>query len=230
MSHSMRQKLLAAERFDIQKCALQIANIVASDVMTYDQVEPAIYSYDVDGIEKFDSGVTNVISDKVQGDFFDSFSGIEIDVHVIKSEKTDVDGYYYHTLSRDIEDGLIDVIVALSDNVFDNTQKDHLRLSIQSVLTHEMQHVVQRCSSQIDMAQVHKDAQGHLEDLREIDARVEEVLCGMKDETDATTFEARMIAYLRQYFSRNKVDGISLDSSVENHVQFYREKILGHCH
>ena len=80
------------------------------------------------------------------------------------------------------------------------------------------------------MAQVHKDAQGHLEDLREIDARVEEVLCGMQDETDSKTFEARIISYLKQYFLRNKVDGISLSDSAKNHIQFYSEKILGYCH
>ena len=230
MSHSMRQKLLTAERYDVQNCALQIANIVAADVMTCDQVEPAIYSYDLDGIEKFDGSVTNFISEKMQGEFFDSFSGIEIDVRVTKSEKTDIDGYYYHTLSSDIEDGLIDVIVSLSDSTFGNTQTNHLRLAIQSVLAHEMQHVVQRCGSHIDMAQVHKDAQGHLEDLREIDARVEEVLCGMQDETDSKTFEARIISYLKQYFLRNKVDGISLADSAKNHIQFYSEKILGYCH
>lgn len=233
MSHSVRQKLIKTKRFDVAKCAGQISNLVSENLfkacksLSLDEI---IYSYDGDCIEMLRGKKSYELGERLSGDFFDEFPGIEIEVRIVKDNLIDIDGYYYHTLDSTEEDGLIEVVVSISKDFKHKIKKEHLSVSIQSVLAHEMQHVVQRCYAGIDMAQIHDGPMSHLLDVREIDARVEEVLTGMEDILDYELFKSRMAVYMMRYFKRNKMPQEELEKSVLIHVEFHKEKMLEHFH
>jgi len=233
MSHSMRKKLITTKRFDVGLCAKQIAKVVVEDTKSWinqKDNEEAVYCYDGERIEKFDAGKSVFLGERLLGDFFDVFPSIEIEVKVKISNHLDVDGYYYHTLDHTEEDGLVEVIACIPRNFFKVSRLDHLVVSISSVLSHEMQHVVQRCYGGIDMAQIHDEPKNHLADVREVDARVEEVMSNMLDIQDDADFSRKMSAYISHYLKRNKVYGVDETQTVRDHVEFYREKILEHFH
>ena len=203
MSHSIRQQLLNAQRFDIHECARQIASLVAFKLFeSPTNIVDSMYVFNGENIE-----LTNChqaqpveIGDRLVGDFFDAFPEIEIEVKIEVDDHPDIDGYYYHTIDPQEEDGLIEVVVRLNNKFLKNTSLDRLRLAIQSVLAHEMQHAVQRCYVGVDMAQIHKSPEDHLSDFREVDARVEEVLCDIQNEkTSIGLFKAKMMAYIHEY-------------------------------
>ena len=231
MSHSLRQKLITTKRFDVGLCAKQIAQIVAYDAVMfcdYSDLEDVVYSYDGDHVEKTVGCTSDTLGDRLSGEFFDTFPSIEIEVRFERSDALDVDGYYYHTLTGHDEDGLIEVKASVTDKFLSEQYLAQLEIAIQSVLSHEMQHVVQRCYSGIDMAQAHDKALHHLTDYREIDARVEEVLTTMENIQDTTKFSDKMSCYIASYFKRNQVVGISESETVLEHVKFYKDKMLEH--
>ena len=214
-------------------CAKQIAKVVVEDTKSWisqKDIEEAVYSYDGERIEKFESGKSVFLGDRLLGDFFDVFPSIEIEVKVKVSNHLDVDGYYYHTLDQSEEDGLIEVIVCIPRDFCKVGRLDHLNTAISSVLSHEMQHVVQRCYGGIEMAQVHDEPEQHLADVREVDARVEEVMSSMTDVQDDTDFSRKMTTYISHYFKRNNVLNVDEAQTIKDHVDFYREKILEHFH
>ena len=227
MSHSIRQQLVNAQRFDIHACADQIARLVSLSLFKNpSQVFEATYIYNGENLEVFCGGDSVVLGDRLEGQFFDAFPEIEIEVKIQDSETSDVDGYYYHTVDPSEEDGLIEVIVKMNDSSLKRMSQDRMRIAIQSVLTHEMQHAVQRCYLGIDMAQVHVTPLDHLSDFREIDARVEEVLCDMGTNYSATRFKSKMLSYIHEYCRRNKITGVDVDEVVQNHTSFYVDKIV----
>ena len=228
MSHSIRQQLVNAQRFDIHACADQIARLVALNIIkSPTKVVETTYVYDGEVIEALSDNETIVLGERLVGDFFDTFPEIEIEVKVKIADEPDIDGYYYHTVDPQEEAGLIEVVASLNDEFLKKTTEDRLRVSIQSVLTHEMQHAVQRCYLGVDMEQIHNTPIDHLEDLREVDARVEEVLCDMQSSPlSVTTFKSKMLAYIHEYCKRNKLVGINLDRVVQNHTEFYIDKVV----
>jgi len=226
MSHSIRQKLVHARRFDIHSCAGQIADLVAHRVFQDpENINETVYSYDGDCIETIEGKQSIVIGDRLSGEFFDTFPGIEIEIKIVKSSTLDVDGYYYHTLDIQDDDGLVEIVAYINRQYIKQSKLNHFKVSIQSILSHEMQHVVQRCYGNVDMAQLHDKPEDHLSDFREIDARVEEVLCGI-DETDVEMFRSKMNAYINEYCKRNKLDNVNIDKATHEHVEFYLDKIL----
>lgn len=227
MSHSLRKQLVNAQRFDIHECADQIARLVALNIFkTPTRIIETVYSYDGENIEVLTDNGFDTLGERLSGDFFDAFPEIEIEVKVVEGNP-DIDGYYYHTVDPQEEDGLIEVVVTMNNQFIKKTNEDRVRVSIQSVLTHEMQHAVQRCYLGVDMAQVHNSPLDHLEDIREIDARVEEVLCDIQDDScDVRSFRSKMMSYIHEYCKRNKLSGINLEKVVQNHTDFYIEKIV----
>ena len=226
MSHSLRQQLVSAHRFDIHECADQIARLVALNIFkTPTRIIETVYSYNGENIEVLSESGFNTIGERLSGDFFDAFPEIEIEVKVVEGNP-DIDGYYYHTVDPQEEDGLIEVVVTMNKQFIKKTTEDRVRVSIQSVLTHEMQHAVQRCYLGVDMAQVHNSPLDHLEDIREVDARVEEVLCDIQDDAyNVRSFRSKMMSYIHEYCKRNKLSGVNLEKVVQNHTDFYIEKI-----
>ena len=225
MSHSIRQKLVNSDRFDVQMCAVQIAEIVASDIIKNPQ-DMAIYSYSCDTLEKVLGENVRDLDTLLLGDFFDSFPHIDIEIRREHSDQVDIDGYYYHTLAPDEDEGLIEVVVKMNESHIAQIRKDHLVRSVQSVLAHEMQHVVQRCHLGIDMLQIHDQPIDHLRDVREVDARVEEVLCGLSPDHSIDIFEQKIRSYIDEYCSRNMINITESQKEIENHIKFYQEKIL----
>ena len=233
MSHSMRKKLITTRRFDIGLCAKQISEVVVNDTKAWasqKDIEEVVYCYDGERIEKLEDGKSVFLGERLLGDFFDVFPSIEIEVKVKISNHLDVDGYYYHTLDQTEEDGLVEVTANIPRDFLKSRRLNHLTLAISSVLSHEMQHVVQRCYAGIEMAQVHDEPENHLTDVREVDARVEEVMSNMLDVQDDTDFSRKMSAYISAYLKRNKIYGVDEEQTVRDHVEFYREKILEHFH
>ena len=228
MSHSIRQQLVSAQRFDIHKCANQIANLVTLNISkSPNQVIETTYIYDGESIEVMCDNTSMILGERLVGDFFDAFPEIEIEVKVQASDRLDIDGYYYHTVDPLEEAGLIEIVVSLNDEYTKDISKVRLQNAIQSVLTHEMQHAVQRCHLGINMTQFHNAPIDHLEDLIEVDARVEEVLCDMQTSRyHVRMFKSKMMAYIHEYCKRNNVTGVNLEQIVQNHTDFYVEKIL----
>ena len=152
MSHSMRQQLVQARRFDIHNCANQIASLVSQKMIASpDSISSVTYTYDGDCLEVTQGKNTYSIGKRLTGDFFDTIPGIEIEIISEIKEKPDIDGYYYHTLDKNTDDGLIEVIAYLDNDSLKSVKYDYLKRAIQSILVHEMQHVVQRCYSKIDI-------------------------------------------------------------------------------
>jgi len=228
MSHSIRQQLVRAQRFDIHDCANQIASLVAFKLFeTPTNVVDSTYVYNGENIEALFENHDVVFGERLVGDFFDAFPEIEIEVKIEVSSQPDIDGYYYHTLDPHEEAGLIEVVVKLDKSFMNKSAESWVKKAIQSVLTHEMQHVVQRCYVGIDMAQVHNSPLDHLSDFREVDARVEEVLCDMEEAShSASHFKSKMISYIHEYCKRNNLVGVDVDQVVQNHTDFYTDKIL----
>ena len=227
MSYSVRQKLVHARRFDTQYCANQIASIVSHKVFnsSIDTIN-SLFAYDGDGIELIKGKHVAVISEKLDGEFFDAFPYVEIEVKIVMTDKVDIDGYYYHTLDNCVDDGLIEVVVYINDKYLKHAREAHLKAAIQCILVHEMQHVVQRCHANIEMSQIHDTVQAHIDDIREVDARVEEVLCGITNESDVELFTSKMTSYMYEFLKRNGSDNIDVNDAIQNHVSFYSDKIL----
>ncbi len=232
MSHSLREILRSANRFDTFSCAHQIAKSVSRHALTNaHNMSNTIYSYDGDCVEVYQGKLITRISDRLEGEFFDTFPDVDVEVRVGIDRDPDIDGLYYHT-SDDDDTGLIEILVVLSERLLTSIKREHLTLSIQSLLVHEMQHVIQKCHLGLEMNHIPKNAFEHLTDPCEVDARVEEVVCGMSDETDTHLFETRMERYLDEFYKRNSVDDPLVDrlSVLGDHIDFYNEKILGHLH
>ena len=232
MSHSLRETLRSAERFDTFSCAHQIANIVSTHALrNVNSVSDITYVYDGDCVEMCRGKVSSRISKRLEGQFFDTFPDVDVEIRVGIDGISDIDGLYYHTPDND-DAGLIEILVVLDESIASSMKRDHLVLSIQSLLVHEMQHVIQKCHLGLEMNHGPKDAFEHLTDLCEIDARVEEVICGMDDERNARLFKDRMERYLEGFYKRNNVDDdrVNRMSILHDHVNFYKEKILGHLH
>ena len=189
-----------------------------------------VYTYDGDCIESLQKKTTTTITDRLEGQFFDMFPDIDIEVHISVDENIDIDGLYYHTYD-DEDSGLIEICVKLSKNILSSIKQDHLETSIQSILVHEMQHVIQRCYLGIDLDHA-PEAHVHLASLCEIDARIEEVVCNMNDEKDRILFKDRMLKYLEEFYVRNNIDidYKKRELVLKDHILFYEEKILGHLH
>ena len=213
MSHSLREILRDSRRFDTFACAYEIAKSVSRHFLKSRASDDIVYTYDGDCIEAFQNKTTIEISNRLEGQFFDMFPDIDIEVRISIDNTVDIDGLYYHT-PDDEDAGLIEICVKLSKKYAKNIRQDHLISSIQSILVHEMQHVVQRCFLGLDLACAPEPYE-HLINLCEIDARIEEVMCGMIDESNVQLFSDRMERYLDEFYLRNKA---SISNNKRAHI------------
>lgn len=224
MSHSLRKVLTEGRRFDIKNCATKISNVVAADVsISLAHHDRVIYDISSEEIVLCVGKKEKVISDSIEGDFFDTFYNVDIEIEVKKSSTNNIDGYYYHTNDKS-DGGLIRITVDV-DMTYDERQ---LYPALVSVMAHEMQHVVQKCYLNVDLNRIYDDAQHHLQDYAEIDARIEEVMSTMEDSLNLSEFVSRMKNYLSKYLKRNHLPFAYLKSSTDKHVSFYKDKILDH--
>jgi len=222
MSHSLRKILTEGHRFDIKNCATQISDVVASDVPnSLSKHDRVIYDISSDEVVLCVGKKEKVISDSIEGEFFDTFYNVDIEIEVKKSNTNNIDGYYYHTNDKS-DGGLIRITVDM-DMTYDTRQ---LYPALVSVIAHEMQHVVQKCHLNVDLNRVYDDAQHHLQDYAEIDARIEEVMSTMDNSLSLSDFTSRMENYLTNYLKRNHLSFTYLQPSIEKHVNFYKDKIL----
>jgi hypothetical protein len=172
------------------------------------------------------------------GDFFEAVPDLLVMISATTDEVPSLprgmsDAIYAHDPS-DIDDiGEINVHISLPDD------KDEIieyfktsRLELCGILTHEMQHVVQKmvCGYTLP-SDMQQDFMAHAFDVYEIDARVEETIMLMGDDADETNsdlFFESLNSCIDQYLKRNSTTSETQEIKermIGDHVLVYKNKI-----
>jgi hypothetical protein len=172
------------------------------------------------------------------GDFFEAVPDLLITI--VASTKSPgglsprrSDAIYAHDPDNEDDIGEIDVYISLPAET--NEIVDYLResrLELCGILTHEMQHVVQKmvCGHKLNSG-ADQDLMHHAFDTFEIDARVEEAITLMgddEDELDEKLFLEALNTCINHYLSRNstpdKTEEIK-ERMIHDHILAYRNKM-----
>ncbi len=172
------------------------------------------------------------------GDFFESVPDLLMTIIASTSlpgelEPRKSDAIYAHDSDNEDDIGEIDVYISLpagKDEIVDYLSTSRLELC--GILTHEMQHVVQKmiCGYYL-RTDTGQDIMEHAFDQYEIDARVEETITLMGDdesEDDASLFFESLNVCIDKYLDRNTSSEISSqikDRMLKEHMDAYRLKM-----
>lgn len=165
--------------------------------------------------------------------------GIDVDFEVSSSLEASIDGSYCfdgeldqsHYDAPDV--GIVNIHLCLKMGKFDQFLFSDLRKSLLGHTVHEFQHVVQRLFFGSNY-QNNDTLEYHVDDIDEIDARVEEIIAMEDDQqkiiNDRDFFVKQLTAYALQYLQRN---GITLQLPehekllqriLVSHVEIFNEK------
>lgn len=172
------------------------------------------------------------------GDFFEAVPDLLITIMAsTKSpaglEPTKSDAIYAHDSDNEDDIGEIDVYISLPKSRDEIIEYLHSsRLELCGILTHEMQHVVQKmvCGYTLGTG-ADQDLMHHAFDTFEIDARVEETITLMgddEDECDEALFLEALDRCITQYLKRNatpEVEQEIKEKMIHDHILAYRNKM-----
>lgn len=234
-------------QFDLRNAADQIAAPVARYMGRFDRLQlqgayDAIAVYDsIDYVISIDTQVREL--KPPTGSFFDTLNDIDIEVsftHDVTADlRGDVDSVFYHSDIPYADGGDMGVIAVSVVIPSDPTAKKvffrGLGVELRAALAHEMQHAVQYVVLGKNLQEMLAlDLQEHAVHPDEIDARVEEVIAYMSDDTpesDRETFEAKLIGYIERYLTRNAVSltqeqlNVYRHRMLDDHMKLYDEKM-----
>lgn len=185
--------------------------------------------------------ISDIVS-ATQGDFFESFPDLFISIylsndHIHGDPPPSPDAMYVHDPSNPEDIGEIELRIFLPsqpDDVFEHLRKH--KLEICGTLVHEMQHVVQKhCYGEYLGGTVVETVDVHAFDKNEIDARVEEVISIMGEDTleeNKEAFQACLESYIDSYITRNVISSASVPDNIreimiDSHIKVYCEKMEG---
>ena len=227
------------QRFDLRKAADQIAAPVSRYMSRFDRIQSsatyeAIAVYDsIDYVLSIDTQVKEFPAPT--GSFFDILNDIDIEIGFTHdaaiSQRGDVDSVFYHSDIPYADGGDMGVIavsvVIPSDRAARKVFFGGLTVELRAAIAHEMQHAVQYVVQG-------KNLQEHATHPDEIDARVEEVIAYMNDNTpedNREVFEAKLIGYIEKYLTRNAADltqdqlNVHRRRMLDDHMSLYDEKM-----
>jgi hypothetical protein len=171
-------------------------------------------TYCFDGEEStFTSGKRELSVPLPSSDYFAATEGVLIEVSACVGcasglPATDIDSAYFYSL-HDLEDcGMIEVSISMPPSSAEASRfLVGLAPELRGHLAHEMQHSIQRITQgQVLCDAMPQDLESHVFDLKEIDARVEEVIAQLADgvpESDSAAFTLRLKSYIVRYLQRN---------------------------
>jgi len=143
------------------------------------------------------------------------------------------DAIYAHDSDNEDDVGEIDVYISLppdSQGIIDYLNDSRLELC--GILSHEMQHVVQKmvCGFKL-ITDADQDLMNHAFDMYEIDARVEESITLMgddEDESDENLFSTALSKCINNYLDRNttqEIKGQIIEQMIQDHMVAYKNKM-----
>ena len=172
------------------------------------------------------------------GDFFEAVPDLLVTILASTSAPGNLspgksDAMYAHDPDNEDDIGEIDVYISLppgADEII--TYLKSSRLELCGILSHEMQHVVQKmvCGHRLN-ANVDQDLMHHAFDTYEIDARIEESITLMgddEDEQDEDLFFSALNKCINQYLERNTTPEIISkikDRMIHDHMLAYKNKM-----
>jgi len=172
------------------------------------------------------------------GDFFEAVPDLLITILASTSAPGNLspgksDAIYAHDSDNEDDIGEIDVYISLPTGAAEIiTYLKSSRLELCGILSHEMQHVVQKmvCGHRLN-TDVDQDLMKHAFDMYEIDARIEESITLMgddEDEQDEALFFDALSKCITQYLERNTTpDVISeiKERMIQDHMLAYKNKM-----
>ena len=239
-------------RYGLRGCATQIVDIFIETVKEYmedltfkdDDSLDVMYSTYADGHEAFFkiNGEEMEGEDQFVGDFFEVLPEVIIIMHGSNSplrtlEPGQTDAVYSHDFQDAHEAGEIDVTVRFPVNPNNvSSFLEESRKELIGLLAHEMQHAVQKLVYGARLSEhAVQTVKSHIEDIYEIDARVEEILARLPEhvrEENEASFLAELELYIDQYLSRNASQEPDLDeirsAMVTSHLEHYNRKLGKH--
>ena len=201
------------------------------------------YTFYADAAESiFYSNVETITDDlpQFEGDFFEAFPDLFVSIfvsndHIYGYPPPSADAVYVHDSDDTNDTGEIVLHVYLPKDA--SGTMSYMRsnmIEIAGVLSHEMQHVVQKlCYGEKLSSTSGESLLSHAFDKNEIDARVEEVITNMGvniPENDEKLFLKTLDACLDEYLKRNAKDTDDLplnmkDKMLSEHLMVYRNKM-----
>lgn len=238
--------MYVAPRLGIKGAAIQIMDSfieVVSEINSEEKLDKLIAQYIMyaDGSESIFT-INDISVDPLPpqpvGDFFEAVPDLLISV--IASTKSPAglspgrsDAIYAHDADNEDDLGEIDVYISLPEGQEEiMNYLDSSRLELCGILTHEMQHVVQKmvCGYQLN-SNADQDIIEHAFDQYEIDARIEESITLMgddEDEQDEVLFVESLNTCIDQYLARNTTSEIATqlkERMIKEHIEAYKLKM-----
>ena len=238
-------------RLGLKGCAAQLYDTLSETISEYIEDErprptdkfDIMYSMYADGTESFFkiNGEEMEGESYFIGDFFEMLPEVMILIHGSNASirgmtHEQADAIYTHDFNDMEEPGEIDISICFPEDP--NKIPDylsHARTEIIGLLVHEMQHAVQKLVYGVNLsADVVEGLESHIEDIFEVDSRVEEVLGRLPehiDDNDENSFIVELKRYIEQYLARNaqqfNTDDIEdmKEKMIETHVFHYRRKL-----
>ena len=179
----------------------------------------------------------------MQGDFFEAFPDLYMTLfasndHTKGDPPISPDAVYIHDHKNSDDIGEIEMHIYLPRNHNDIfSYLEDKRLEIAGVLSHEMQHVVQKhIYNEVLSSTAGDDLLSHAFDINEIDARVEEAITAMGDDTPVESKDEFIFSLERcldDYLSRNVTDKDEVsvpkmkEKMMAEHLVIYENKLKG---
>lgn len=236
-------------RLGIRGCSIQVMDMFIETIKGYisetslaaNSNIDAMYSTYADGHEAFFkiNGEEMEGNDAFAGDFFEMLPEVVIIIHGSNSPLRSLqpgqsDAIYSHDFQDAYEAGEIDVTIAFPKNPEDIPSfLNEKRPELIGLLAHEMQHAVQKLVYGARLSEhAVQGLQSHIDDIYEIDSRVEEVIARLPEyihEDNETKFLSELKIYIEQYLDRNasSVENIQeiKDNMIDSHLNHYRRKL-----
>lgn len=235
-------------RFGVKGASIQVIDSLCEMIEdafsgTTEKKVLAKYTFYADATESiFYSNVVTITDDLpvYAGDFFEAFPDLFISIfvsndHVFGYPPPSADAVYVHDSDDANDVGEIALHVYLPKESSEAiTYMNENMLEIAGVLSHEMQHVVQKlCYGEKLRSTAGESLLKHAFDGNEIDARVEEAITNMGlnvPEDDEKLFLATLDVCLDEYLKRNSKGDDNLppnmkDKMLSEHLIVYRNKM-----
>jgi hypothetical protein len=241
-------RLMDRVRYDLRGSALALTAPLISYIRTIlkesdDEIPSNLnLKFSFDGeiltIEGAGEELTFAISGGDLIDALNELGGLDLDIEVKSGPALHMDANYIYNDDDDDETcdlGIVSVQVILPRGPISDEKMSSIERSVRGLLAHEFQHVAQRLIYGLDILQS-DGFQEHMDDLDEIDARIEEIIA-MEDDNQIVEnrdlFQFKLTEYVEKYLERNGVSkgtpqfDVLRPLMILGHMNGYNEKFRG---
>lgn len=237
-------KLMDRTRYDLREAALALTAPLISYIRTIvkesdDEIPDNLrlklsFDGEILTLEGAGEEISLAIDAGILVEKLNEIGGMDLDIDIFSGEDLYMDAnYFYNDDDEEACDlGIISAQIILPGGPISDEMISQIARTMRGLLAHELQHIIQRLIYGLEIL-TSDGFQEHMNDIDEIDARIEEIIA-MEDDNliveNRSLFQIKLTEYVEKYLERNGVkkgseqfDALS-PSMILAHMHGYNEK------